>query len=123
VVRELAPRGHGLEVLVAAAVEQCDAQPRGPEPAGDTRHHREAILVLERLAAHRQLDEEPRLVQPPLDAVEVRGLRRRELRGVHLAAVGAERATQVEERLGGQGGGTRTANQVAPAPQAHGTDL
>jgi hypothetical protein len=120
VVGELAPRLERLEVLVATAVEQGDAQARGTEPLGHAGHLREALRVLESLPAHRQLDEEPGFVQLSLEAVEVRSLRGRELRQVHLAAVGSERANELEKRLRGQRGSACAADEIAPALEPDG---
>ena len=119
-IGEGAPGLEGCEVLVAAAVEQRDPQARGAECPRDPRHVREVGLVLEDLAGRRQLDEEPGVAELALDPVEVVGLRGVELPDVQLAAVGGERAAEVDQLLGGQADRPRATDQVAPALKTDG---
>src|SRR5439155_3826500 len=96
---EALPVLHPVEVLVAPAQQQGDAQPRGAERPCHRCAARERVRVFERPGRDRQLHEQAMALEGSPYAAELRALGRTELREVDLATRATEGMDQLDERL------------------------
>ena len=115
---EAPPVLHAVEVLVAPAREQRDAQPLGAQRVRHRGGAVEGFRVLERSGRDRQLDEQAVPFQHAPQAFQLGRLGRGELREIDLAPGAPERVGQLDQRLRGQAGRRAGAKHVAAAQHA-----